>query len=169
MREDLCVAIDACDDERLKTLEVDMEDVTVFIDPVDGTRELNRVAPARGAVFDRHRRARTRGCGSDRSTVSGRINRCLGRVRCVRRGGAGAKRGAAGTHGARGEARSIRYDVEDASVRSVAGDSKNAALTAAKEIVRSTAVASGATHAHGTIGGAGNKLLAVAEGRAGTR
>jgi len=166
LREDLCVAIDACDDERLKTLEVDMEDVTVFIDPVDGTREfvesrLHAVQCLIGIAVRGRAVAGAIGLpfpdgsidASDACVVYGAV-------------APGAKRGAAGTHGARGEARSIRYDVEDASVRSVAGDSKNAALTAAKEIVRSTAVASGATHAHGTIGGAGNKLLAVAEGRA---
>ena len=39
LREDLCAAIETCDDARLRTLRVKSEDVTVFIDPVDGTRE----------------------------------------------------------------------------------------------------------------------------------
>lgn len=166
LREDLCAAIETCDDARLRTMRVKSEDVTVFIDPVDGTREFveSRLRAVQCLI----------GIAVRGRAVAGAIGLpfpdgdVASSEACVVYGAVapGAKRGAVGAHGERGAALEIRFDAENAQVRSVTGDSKNAALIAAKEILRETATKSGATYAHGSIGGAGNKLLAVAEGRA---
>jgi 3'-phosphoadenosine 5'-phosphosulfate (PAPS) 3'-phosphatase len=167
LRTGLCdEAYGASGDERLKSLKVDAADVTLFIDPVDGTREFveSRLHAVQCLI----------GVAVRGRAVAGAIGLPFpdGDVAtsdaCVVFGAAapGAKRGVFGVHGARGNPRPIAYDDPTARVRSVAGDSKNAALTAAKEIVKSTALANSKSHSHGVIGGAGNKILAVAEGRA---
>jgi len=169
LREDLCAEAIAKSGEEfapLSLLTCDAADVTLFIDPVDGTREfvesrLHAVQCLIGIAVRGRAVAGVIGLPFPEGDVE-RAEACavFGIV------APGAKRGVIGIHGARGVPWPIKYDNPTADVRSVSGDSKNAALIAAKDIVKTAALESGATYSHGVIGGAGNKLLAVAEGRA---
>ena len=169
LREDLCAETIAQSGEEYSNLSYmtcDAADVTLFIDPVDGTREfvesrLHAVQCLIGIAIRGRAVAGVIGLPFPEGDVeSAEACAVYGVV------APGAKRGVVGVHGARGAPWPIKYDNPTANVRSVSGDSKNAALIAAKDLVKTAALESGATYSHGVIGGAGNKLLAVAEGRA---
>ena len=130
--------------------------LTVFVDPVDGTREFveGRLDAVQCLI----------GIACRGRAVAGAIglpfpDGDLERPATVEWGVAlpGAASGASGSLGDRTPRPRLAPDVVDGAV-CVAGDSSNASLAAAK------LAASPAGHA--CIGGAGNKILAVAEGRA---
>jgi len=138
--------------------EVPLAEVTVLVDPVDGTRELveGRLGAVQVLVGVAVRGRAVAGAVGlpfpDGSTeappalVYGLVGRGFGRI-VEGREVAGPPGGAAGGS-------PLLYTT---------GDSKNAALAAAKAVL--AGAASGGEVAWTKMGGAGNKLLAVAEGR----
>lgn len=153
--------------EALRAMEVACDDITLFVDPVDGTREfveerLHAVQCLIGVAV----RGRAVGGIIGLPFPDGDVATSDA---CVIWGLAapGAPSGAWGILGERGRAQAIPYDeprVENAR-RSVTGDSNNAALKEARAILSRMIKEEGRVHAHGFIGGAGNKILAVAENR----
>ena len=138
--------------------EVPLAEVTVLVDPVDGTRELveGRLGAVQVLVGVAVRGRAVAGAVGlpfpDGSTeappalVYGLVGRGFGRI-VEGREVAGPPGGAAGSS-------PLLYTT---------GDSQNAALAAAKAVL--AGAASGGEVAWTKMGGAGNKLLAVAEGR----
>ena len=153
--------------EALGAMEVDASDVTIFVDPVDGTREfveqrLHAVQCLIGVAV----RGRAVGGIIGLPFPEGDVS---SREACVVWGFAapGAESGVLGVIGERGQQMPVSYKENlDNAMRCVTGDSKNAALKEATAILSRLIYEEGKMHAHGYIGGVGNKILAVAEGRA---
>jgi len=144
------------------------DELEAFVDPVDGTREFveGRLDAVQCLIGIAREGRAIAGCVG-LPFPSGDVERDK---ECVLFAFVGANEGdfgVVGVVGDRGTPNPIAYDDGDASAtRVITGDSTNASLQSAKDVVREVVEAQGKACAFGVVGGVGNKLLAVAEGRA---